>query len=248
MSAAKTTATATAVAPKIILYTNHLCPWAHRAHIALKALELPYEEVIIDLSKPREEWYLKEINPRGLVPAIKFSNGVIQDEVITESGIVAQFLADIRPPQLLPPSFSSPTAALFRARVSFFVDTFVSKVWSLAFSAVRTSDAAEKEQISARIFEAVSKEIEPLLKDAAPFFGGSDKLTLAEVQTGSLLLRVLAFSNDDILPAALKTSLNNLPNFGKWSKATVAQEAVNYIWNPDLVLTNMKKKFAPAQK
>lgn len=48
--------------PKIILYTNHTCPWAHRAHIALKELGLPYEEVIIDLDTPREEWYLK-VNP-----------------------------------------------------------------------------------------------------------------------------------------------------------------------------------------
>ena len=69
--------------PKIILYTNHACPWvgishcladwltleqAHRAHIALKELKLSYEEVIIDLSKPREEWYLK-VNPvRRLLP------------------------------------------------------------------------------------------------------------------------------------------------------------------------------------
>jgi glutathione S-transferase len=49
-------------APKIILYTNHLCPWAHRAHIALKELGLEYEEVIIDLDTPREPWYL-EVNP-----------------------------------------------------------------------------------------------------------------------------------------------------------------------------------------
>ena len=48
--------------PKITLYTNHGCPYAHRAHIALKELGLPYEEVIIDLDKPREPWYLK-VNP-----------------------------------------------------------------------------------------------------------------------------------------------------------------------------------------
>lgn len=48
--------------PKIILYTNRICPWAHRAHIALKELGLDYEEVTIDLSTPREPWYL-EINP-----------------------------------------------------------------------------------------------------------------------------------------------------------------------------------------
>ena len=49
-------------APKIILYTNHGCPYAHRAHITIKELGLPYEEVIIDLTKPREPEYLK-INP-----------------------------------------------------------------------------------------------------------------------------------------------------------------------------------------
>jgi glutaredoxin len=48
--------------PKIILYTNRGCPWAHRAHIALKELGLEYEEVTIDLSKPREPWYL-DVNP-----------------------------------------------------------------------------------------------------------------------------------------------------------------------------------------
>jgi glutathione S-transferase len=49
-------------APKIVLYTNHLCPYAHRAHITLRELNLSYEEIIIDLSAPREPWYL-DINP-----------------------------------------------------------------------------------------------------------------------------------------------------------------------------------------
>jgi glutathionyl-hydroquinone reductase len=49
-------------ADKITLYTNHACPWAHRAHIVLKELGLKYDEVIIDLNTPREPWYL-EINP-----------------------------------------------------------------------------------------------------------------------------------------------------------------------------------------
>lgn len=47
--------------PKIILYTNRGCPWAHRAHIALKESGLEYEEVTIDLDTPREPWYL-EVN------------------------------------------------------------------------------------------------------------------------------------------------------------------------------------------
>ena len=30
--------------------------------MALKILDLPFDEVIIDLAKPRDDWYLKEIN------------------------------------------------------------------------------------------------------------------------------------------------------------------------------------------
>lgn len=74
--------------PEIILYTNRACPWAHRAHIALAELQLPFKEVTIDLDRPRDASYLA-INPRGLVPTINY-NG----EIIPESGIVAQFLAD----------------------------------------------------------------------------------------------------------------------------------------------------------
>jgi glutathione S-transferase len=54
--------TTTMAAPKIILYTYRGCPWAHRAHIALRETGLDYEEVGINLDKPREPWYL-EINP-----------------------------------------------------------------------------------------------------------------------------------------------------------------------------------------
>ena len=44
---------------KLTLYTNHGCPWAHRAHIIAHELGLKYDEIIIDLERPRDEWYLK---------------------------------------------------------------------------------------------------------------------------------------------------------------------------------------------
>lgn len=90
--------------PKITLYTNHSCPYAHRAHITLSELNLPHEEVIIDLNTPRPQWYL-DINPRGLVPSIKYSKeGVYDEEIVTESAIVSQFLMDEFPSSLLPGS------------------------------------------------------------------------------------------------------------------------------------------------
>jgi glutathione S-transferase len=41
----------------------------------------------------------------------------------------------------------------------------------------------EQAKMSQEFVDVVTKEIEPLLKDAKPFFGGSQKVTLAEVGT-----------------------------------------------------------------
>jgi glutathione S-transferase len=116
---------------------------------------------------------------RGLVPSIKYSDDTLNEEIITESGIVAQFLADAHPSHLLPAS-NSPAGALRRARINFFVDTWFSKAGSHWFKLLRTPEE-EKEALVTEFVDIVTKEIEPLLKDAAPFFGGSEKFTLAEV-------------------------------------------------------------------
>ena len=113
---------------------------------------------------------------RGLVPAIDF-NG----EIITESGVVATFLADAYPSHVLPAS-GSPEAALTRARINFFVDTWFSKPSSYLFKILLASSEEDKAKLSKEFVDIVAKEIEPLLKDARPFFGGSGKVTLAEVR------------------------------------------------------------------
>jgi glutathione S-transferase len=222
--------------PKITLYTNHGCPYAHRAHIALKESGLAYEEVIIDLDKPREPWYLK-VNPRGLVPALKYSDETLKEEIITESAIVAQFIADIKPGTLLPASNSSTTSALERARINFFVDTWNTKVGSFMFAIFRASSAEEKEAKSKEWVAAVEKEIEPLLKTANPFFGGSKDLTLAEVNIAPFLLRIYALSTGEILPKSVKEGLQKLPNFSKWVNATISKESVTYIWNEENIVS-----------
>jgi len=222
--------------PQITLYTNHGCPYAHRAHIALKELGLPYEEVIIDLDRPRDPWYL-EVNPRGLVPALRISDDVLKDEIVTESAIVASFLADKYPGHLVPASNSSPTSALERARINFFIDTWNTKVGSFMFAIFRAGSEEEKEAKSKEWIAAVEKEIEPLLKTANPYFGGSKELTLAEVNIAPFLLRIYALSNGELLPTSVKKGLERLPNFSKWVKATSSKESVLSIWNEQNVVS-----------
>ncbi|KAF1363384.1 glutathione-S-transferas-like protein omega 1 [Lizonia empirigonia] len=220
---------------KITLYTNHRCPWAHRAHIVIKELGLQYEEVIIDLDKPREPWYL-EVNPRGLVPAIKFN-----DQIITESGVVARFLADAYPSHLVPTT-GTVDAALTRARINFFIDTWFDEVGSYWFQILHADDGAKKEELVKDFVGAVGKEIEPLLKDAGPFFGGSQKVTLAEALTAPFILRVYSFSKNGLLPKSVLEGFEGLPNFNKWAQAVIKEESVTYIWNEEEVIPAMKKK------
>jgi len=54
------------------------------------------------------------------------------------------------------------------------------------FTIFRAGSEEEKEAKSKEWVAAVQKEIEPLLKTANPFFGGSQELTLAEVHYMSI--------------------------------------------------------------
>ncbi|KAF2149369.1 hypothetical protein K461DRAFT_296843 [Myriangium duriaei CBS 260.36] len=230
--------------PSITFYTNRGCPWAQRAQITLKELKLPYEEVTIDLNTPREDWYLK-INPRGLVPSINFTGGGVHDEILTESAVVSQFLADVNPSHLTQPDhIKGAQAALFRARVAFFVDSFFSKVNTGFYPLLKAESQEEKDKLVHDTVEAIKKEIEPLLKDANPFFGGSSKLTMAEVLTAPFVQRYLSFSQAGLLPESLKQGLESLPNFSKWANEVVKQDSVQFGFDEQKIIEGMRNRIA----
>jgi len=223
---------------KLILYTNHACPWAHRAHIALEELKIPFEEVIIDLNTPRTAEYLK-INPRGLVPTLSY-NG----ELIIESAIVSQFLTDRYPSHLVPPS-NTPEGALRRARIALFVDAFISKVNSVLFGLTSAKTEEAQKEVAEKAVDGLLKEVEPLLADAGPFFGGSDKLTLAEVLTGSFVIRLKALTAADVYPKLIWTAIEEkAPNFLKWAEAVVVHPSVTSIWDEKKLVEGAKARIA----
>ncbi|UKZ51071.1 hypothetical protein TrVGV298_004826 [Trichoderma virens] len=192
----------------IKLYTNHGCPWAHRAHIALAELKLPFEEEIIDLSVPRTAEYL-DVNPRGLVPSLSY-NG----QIITESAIVAQFLADAYPSHLIP-NGGTPEAALARARIYFFVDTFFSKA-------------------NGHYHKALFAKTE-----------GGGRRGLRRVLTGPFVLRLLSLPKNGVGPESLIKDLpTRTPNFYKWTTAVIEHPSVNGIWNEEKVVAGTKARLA----
>ena len=92
---------------------------------------------------------------------------------------MSQFLVDAHPSHLEKTS-TEEGGALQRAKINFFVDTYFTKINGPFFAALRAT-GEEKEKAAAEFVEAIGKEIEPLLVDAKPFFGGASRLTLAEV-------------------------------------------------------------------
>jgi len=234
--------------PKITLYTNHNCPYAQRAHIALDELSLQYEEVIIDLNTPRPQWYL-DINPRGLVPSIKYSvPGLFDEEIITESAIVAQFLCDAFPSHLLPASKESPQSALTRARIAFFCDTWQTKVSNLMFPLMLAKEGEEKDAKIAEWVKVVEKEIEPLLANAKPFFNGSNELTFADLFAAPFVMRLYALArNGEMLPKTFVEKMDGMPNFGAWAKAIMEHKNATRIFDEQKFVEATKARMAKMQ-
>ncbi|KAI1420197.1 glutathione S-transferase domain-containing protein [Xylaria sp. FL1777] len=239
-----------AATPRLRLYTNHGCPstpftslttvgrWegAHRAHIALSELELPFEEEIIDLAVPRTAGYL-EVNPRGLVPSLS-----VDDQIITESAVVAAFLADAFPSHLVPTS-SEPNGPLTRARIAFFVDTYMSKVNGSLYPLIKATTDEERSAITQKTVDAVVKELEPLLANADPFFNGSDKLTLAEVLTGPFVIRLWTWPKYGLVPQSIIDQLSaKAPNFVRWAEAVAKHSSVNGIFDGEATALRTKQR------
>jgi len=207
---------------------------------------------------PNEYFYVKhaltpsrylDINPRGLVPSIKYSvPGLLDEEILTESAIVIQFLADSFPSPLLPASKESPTSALTRARIAFFQDTWTTKIGPFLFHILTLSDPAQKEAKVDELIAALTKEIEPLLAHAKPFFGGSAQLTLAEVFAGPFLLRLDSYAADgELAPHSLGEKMDALPNFGRWKKAVTSHQTVKRVYDEKKILEGTKARIAKMQ-
>lgn len=111
-----------------------------------------------------------------------------------------------------------------------FASAFGSALTGILIAARTT---AEKEAKAHAVVAAVKRDLVPLLADAAPFFGGSKELTLAEVNTASFVLRVYALGTEEYgwFPSFLLKELKEIEVWQKWVDALLAQKSVTAIWN-----------------
>lgn len=210
--------------------TANRTPGANQANVALAELGIPFEERIINVDGPRPADFL-QLNPRGLVPVLLF-NG----HVIIESAIVVQFLADLYPSHLCPPP-TTPESALRRAHMSFFIDAYWTKFHTHLFRLFEAPTAADEAHVVRAAVDGLVREVEPLLGDAAPFWGGSDRLTLAEVVTGPFVVRAVALSRHGVYPHGLNEQIEAAaPRFWRWARAVCEHPSITAVFEEDVIV------------
>ncbi|NIQ97587.1 MAG: glutathione S-transferase family protein, partial [Desulfuromonadales bacterium] len=142
--------------PRLELISFKLCPFVQRAAIVLLEKGCDFDVTYIDL-KNKPDWFL-EISPMGKVPVLK-----VDDEVLFESAVIAEYLDETHPPQLHPEN------PLQRARNRAWIE-FSSEMLMDHF---RMLNAAGKDDFDSRRNQLADRlgTLERTLGDG-PFFNG----------------------------------------------------------------------------
>ncbi|KAF8979562.1 hypothetical protein BGZ46_005270 [Entomortierella lignicola] len=214
---------------KLVLYSYRFCPFAARAVLALAETKQAHEVVDIDLNSPRPDWYLKEINPYGQVPALKIND----KDIVLESLLVAEYVADLHPETGL-----FPTNPLQRAQTRYLIQHWGSHTQPAQHKAtfsLDASDASKRHQDYIIELEKVNnlllnahKTSEPGLDGKGPYFLGS-KFTFADLALASFLTRVSlveVFQEKFGFKFPTKQENPNLARFIDWKDAVISRESV----------------------
>lgn len=175
-----------------LYYSPGACSLA--PHIVLREAGYPFDLEKVDLGSKKTasgENYAK-VNPKGYVPALKLDDG----QILTEAGVVLQYLADQKPESGLAPKLGT----LERYRLMEwlnFISTEIHKQFAPLFKPNITPEWRENQiNALAQRFEFLSEKL-----DGSDYLTG-DRFTIAD----AYLFTVLSWSK------LLKVDL------GKWQK------------------------------
>lgn len=85
-----------------------------------------------------------------------------------------------------------------------------------------------------------------MLADAKPFFGGSSKLTLAEVLTASFVIRLYSYAKPgvDLFPQEALERIRKIENWQKWADAVITHESVVGIYKEEEGIAELRRWLA----
>ncbi|KAF9434569.1 hypothetical protein BGZ76_007797 [Entomortierella beljakovae] len=218
-----------AAVQKLVLYANRFCPFAARATLAMAETKQVHEAVEIDLDSPRPDWFLKDVNPYGQVPALK----VDDKDVVLESLLVAEYISDLNPQARLFPSDS-----LQRAQTRYLIQHWSSRTQPAQSKATYNTELneattkyqeyiTELEKVNSLLLNA-HKTTEPGLDGKGPYFLGS-RFTFADLILASLLTRVSLvehFQGKFGFKFPTGEENPNISRFIEWKDAVISRESV----------------------
>ncbi len=187
------------------LYHNPLSPNSRRALIVAQHLKLDLEEVIVDLTKggTRTPEFL-QLNPSGMVPVL-----VDGDFVLTESRVIAEYLAAKRPESGLWPADEKERFDVNRWMM-WDAAHFSSPIGTLTFEKLLKPMLGSGETDEGRVrdalttFDRFARVLEQRLTGKDYIVGG--RLTVADLAIACALTYT----------AALGVSLEPYPNLRSW--------------------------------
>lgn len=199
-------------APRLELVSFKTCPFVQRAAIVLHEKAMPFEITYIDRTN-RPDWFLK-ISPLGKVPLLK-----VDDSILFESAVIAEYLDEVYPPRLL-----HPTNALRRAHNRAWIE-FSSTLLSSQFQMLMSADRVSFDTAAARFGELLDRleaELGP-----GPFFNGAG-FALVDCAFAPLFMRMTIME-----PYLKHGALARRPRIQAWSKTLLARPAVQRSVVPD---------------
>ena len=191
------------------LYGANVCPFVHRARLALAEKGLDHEYVAIDL-RNKPHWY-HDVLPSGKVPLLEHAGNRIW-----ESAVVCEYLEESFPsPALLP---DDPGA---RAMARIWIDWASSALVPAFYKLLKSQDASEHSSLKDEL-SAVLAKLDGELEGKTWVLGEELSLADLEIYPWFERLPMLEHYRAYSLPAELK-------NLKRWRDALAARDAVKTI-------------------
>ncbi|EKM56448.1 uncharacterized protein PHACADRAFT_253585 [Phanerochaete carnosa HHB-10118-sp] len=230
---------------KITLYTAKICPYAHRAEIALALANVPYTRYEIDL-RNKPEWYLPKVNPVGKVPAIAYGGPDVSPDQpspestkLNESLVLVEFVAD-----LFPDSGILPKDPVLRARARLFIDAVSNKFSPANASVIHNGGDPEP------LVQAI-EQLQSLLPSQGFAIG---EFSAADIAIAPFIARLELNLENDLggYPEGKGEgqrilNLIRSPKLTRWqeySRALLAHPAVASTFDREHLLQSYKRRFA----
>ena len=190
----------------IELISFKLCPFVQRAAIVLQEKHVPYHTTYIDLKAP-PAWF-SQISPLGKVPVLR-----MDDSVLFESAVIAEYLDETHPPALMP---QDPLQKAKNRAWIEFASALTGEIYQMLV-------AKDSKRMSAQIavIDGLFKHLEQSL-NGGPYFNG-ERFSLVDAAFAPAFKHLSLFD----AKKPLVTLYNDYPKLTDWKNNLLCRPSVN---------------------